>query len=340
MKKVIFLSKIIIFVVFIAATTTHAQSQTSNSISGFVFDAATRGSVPEVYVELLDDVYMTLRRTKTDGSGRYFFGGISSGNFKVKVLPYGTNFLEEIHDAVITNYSFGNVRTSDNVYLDIYLKLDKRKININELNPAASVFVQDIPVSARNLYKKGSSQLEKSREAAEGFENIKKALEIFPDYYEALDKIGTEYVKRQQYFEALPFLVKSITVNQRSFSSFYMLGLAAFNLKQIKEATDAFRAATIINPQSIYAHLQYGMVLRIGGNYKQAEEMLLKAESLSKNAPVGTVYWQMALLYHKLDRFENAAAALEKYLKFQPGVENTQQVKDLIKQLKAKTKAS
>ncbi len=118
------------FVIFVGTLSLLAQSQTSNSISGFVFDAVNRNPIPEVYVELMNDVYATLGRVKTDGSGRYFFGGISSGNFKVKVSPYGTNYLEEVQDAVITNYSFGNVRTSDNVYLDIYLKLDRRKINI------------------------------------------------------------------------------------------------------------------------------------------------------------------------------------------------------------------
>ncbi|MCU1288305.1 MAG: hypothetical protein JWN60_534 [Acidobacteria bacterium] len=339
MRKALCSIQLSFFVILLTAVLSYAQSQTSNSISGFVFDAASRRPVAEIYVELLDDVYMTLKRVKTDGSGRYFFGGISSGNYKVKILPYRTNYLEEIHDAVITNYSFGNVRTSDNVYLDIYLKLDKRKVNISELNPAGVVFVQDVPSPAVSLYKKAVSQLENSKDTLMGIETLKKALEIYPEYYDVLNRLGTEYVRRQQYYEALPYLIKSITVNQRSFSSFYMIGLAAYNLKQMKEAIEAFRAATHINPESISAALQYGMVLRINGNFNEAEQALIKAKTLDKNSAVPSIHWQLGLLYDKLERFDKAADALESYLKLQPDVENAQQIKDLIKTLRAKGKS-
>jgi tetratricopeptide (TPR) repeat protein len=338
MKKIILWSQSVVLVIFIATVSSFAQSGTSNSISGFVFDAVNRKPVPDVYVELLSDVYSSLRRAKTDGSGRYFFGGISKGSFKVKVLPYGTNYLEEVQDVEITNYTIGRTTTSDSVYLDIYLRLDKRKINISELNPAGSVFIQDIPLSARDLYKKGIAQLEKVKEAELGMGNLKKALEIFPNYYDALNRVGIEHIRHNEYFEALPYLIKAIEVNQRSFTSFYALGLAAYNLKQMKEAVDAFRAATVINPQSVYANFQYGKVLRINGNYKEAEQSLLKAESLSKHSPIGEIHWQLGLLYDKVKRYNEAADELEKYLKIEPEISNSKQIKTLIGQMREKAK--
>lgn len=339
--NVIFLCVSIAFLYFMSSSLCLAQtSQTSNSISGFIYDAKSRVPVSDVYVELLNDVYSTLKRIRTDASGRFLFTGISSGTFKVKVLTYGTNYLEEIQDATIINYRFGSSVTSDSVYLDFYLKLDKRKINIFELPSAGTVFAQDIPLNARDLYKKAISQLEKPKEVNAGLENLKKAIEIFPDYYDALDKLGTELVKRQQYYDSLPYLIKSVTINQRSFSSYYMLGIAAYNLKQIKEAIDAFKLAATINPESIQAHLQYGMVLRIGGNYKEAEKVLLKAISLSKDVSKGVIHWQLALLYEKTGRFNEAADELEKYLKAEPNVENSKQIKELIKQLREKAKSS
>jgi len=338
MKKIIPWSQSVILVIFIASVSSFAQSGTSNSISGFVFDAVSRKPVSDVYVELLNDVYSSLRRAKTDGSGKYFFGGVSKGSFKVKVLPYGTNYLEEVQDVEITNYTIGRTTTSDSVYLDIYLRLDKRKINISELDPAGSVFIQEVPVSARDLYKKGIVQIEKTKEANLGLENLKKALEIFPNYYDVLNRLGIEHIRRNEYFEALPYLVKAIDVNQRSFTSFYALGLAAYNLKQMKEATDAFRAATVINSQSIYAHFQYGRALRINGNYKEAEQALLKAKSLSKDSPIGEIHWQLGLLYDKVKRYNEAADELEKYLKIEPEISNSKQIKNLIGQMREKAK--
>ena len=326
----------IVLLAFIVVSSVFAQSQFGNSISGFIFDDKSRNPIPEIFVELLDDNYSSLKRMKTDGSGRFFFGGLSSGNFKVRVLPYGTNYLEEVQEATIVNYGIRGATMSDRVYLDIYLKLDKRKINIDNSSTIGVVFVQEIPVEATNFYKKALSNFGRSKEEESGFENMKKALSIFPDYYEALNRISLEYTKRSKYYESLPYLVRAVNVNQRSFSCFYMLGNAAFNLKQVKEATEAFKTATVLNPDSIYANIQYGMVLRINGNDADSEKFLLKAILLSKDFPVASAFWQLGLLYNKLNRFDEAANQLEKYLKAQPDLENREQVKDLIAKLKIK----
>jgi hypothetical protein len=63
----------ILLIISIGVLSLSVQAQSSNSISGFVFDNADRSPIAEIYVELLDEVYSTLRRAKTDGSGRYFF---------------------------------------------------------------------------------------------------------------------------------------------------------------------------------------------------------------------------------------------------------------------------
>lgn len=329
---------ILVFIICVTGCFPQSQStRPNNSISGFVFDSISRNPVSDVQVELMNDLDTSLRRVKTDGTGRFSFTGLSSGTFIVKVSPYGTNYLEETQSATIVNNNIGGASSSDSVYLDIYLKPDKRKIN-TEFYPAGSVFIQDVPTSAKDLYKKAISQLENSKQINLGLENLKKALEFFPDYYDVLNRLGIEYVKLNQYYEALPFLVKAVRVNQRSFSSFYALGLAAYHLKQMKEATEAFRLTTVLNPQSVYAQFQYGRALRISGNYKEAERALLKAESLDKNSTIAEIHWQLGLLYDKIERYKDAADALDAYLKIQSDIPNLQQIKDLIAKLRLKAK--
>ena len=330
-------SAVLVFMMLTAGFAQTRPNRPSNSISGFVFDSVSRNPVSEVYVELLNDVYTSLRRVKTDGTGRFSFTGLSSGTFIVKVSPYGTNYLEETQTATIVNNTIGGSSSSDSVYLDIYLKPDKRKIN-NEFYPAGAVFIQDIPPPAKDFYKKAILQLENSKQTDLGLENLKKALEVFPDYYDALNRLGIEYVRQKQYYESLPFLVKAVKINQRSFSGFYALGLAAYHLKQMKEATEAFRLTTVINPQSSFAHFQYGRALRISGNYKEAEQSLLKAKSLDKDSPIAETYWQLGLLYEKTERYKEAADVLETYIKTQSDLPNLQQIKDLIVKLRVRAK--
>ena len=317
---------------------THAgfaqSNRFNNSISGFVFDSTTRSPVADVYVELKNDSYNTLRRVRTDGTGRFSFNGIPSGQFVVKVSPYGTNYLEQSQNVSIVSNNIGGRISSDSVYLDIYLKQDNRQ-NKQEFYPAGAVFVQDIPASAKDFYKKAIDELNDKR-LDSGLENLKKALEVFPDYYDALNRLGIEYVRQNKYYESLPFLIKAVEINQRGFSSFYGLGIAAYNLKQMKEATEAFRATTVLNPQSVYAQLQYGRSLRITGNFKEAEKALLKAKSLDKDSELSEIYWQLGLLYDKTGRYGDAANELEKYIKVQPDIPNLQQIKSLIAKLRLK----
>jgi tetratricopeptide (TPR) repeat protein len=197
--------------------------------------------------------------------------------------------------------------------------------------------VQEIPDEARKLYKKGVMQLEDKKD--EGLDSLKRAIEIFPTYYDALDRLGTEYTVRKQYQAAAPYLVKAVEVNNRSYSSFYALGITSYSLKNYQAAAEALRAATELNPQSINAQLFYGLVLRVDGSFEKAEKALLQAKSLSeKSAPVSEIHWQLALLYQKTERYKEAADELEQYLKIERKAPNVEQIKKLIVELRAKAK--
>jgi Flp pilus assembly protein TadD len=327
----------LVLFLIIAAASVFAQAQ-NNSVTGGVYDAQSRMPVGDLYIELLDSLGLTLGRSRVDSSGRFTFRGLRSGTFQIKVITFGTNYKEEVQDFRLTSFPLGNGRMStDAAYVDIYLKLDPRKINIDNGGAATVVFVQEIPDEARKLYKKGVKQLEDKKD--EGLNLLKQAVEIFPTYYDALDRLGTEYVLRNRYEEAAPYLIKAIDVNQRSFSSFYALGVTSYNLKNMKEASEALRAATIINPQSINAQLFYGMILRVNGDYEKAEKALLQAKSLSeKSSPIAEINWQLALLYEKTARYKEAADELEKFLKIAPKTTDAEKIKKLIADLRAKAK--
>jgi len=309
----------------------------SNSIQGFVFDGVTRIPLSDIYVELQNDTYSTLKRVKTDGSGRYYFGGLSAGNFKVKALPFGTNLSELTLDAELVNWKLGNNSyTSDTAYVDFYLKPDPRKVRMDSSGTVGAVFVQEIPSQAKAFYTKALSHFEKKDESELGFENANKSLAAFPDYYDALNRISFEYVRRDKFYEAIPHLVRAVKINQRSFTCYYMLGTVAFKLKQFREAGEAFKAASVLSPESTLAHIKYGMSLRLTQDYPGAEKALLKAVSVSKSDPNPEAYWQLGLLYDKMERYADAASSLEKYLKILPDAENKQQIRTLITTFRAK----
>jgi len=67
--------------------------------------------------------------------------------------------------------------------------------------------------------------LKKTDKRTEGVDRIKKAIEIFPSYFDALVLLGTEYVKQKEYESAIPVLSKAIEVNRPAYQSLYALSM-------------------------------------------------------------------------------------------------------------------
>lgn len=339
MKRLINLAQTLTFVIFVFSANTSVRAANLfikdnsspptiiNSITGQVYDPYNN-PLSDLNVELQTETYSTIARVRTTGGGRFSFIGISSGSFKVKVLTLGTNYLEETQDVQVIELTQGS---SDNAYIDFHLKFDPRKITVGIGGIPEELFVQEgITNEARRHYERGVEQLGNKKD--KGLEELEQAIQIFPDYYQALNRLGQEYVTRKEYQKSLSYLVKSIDINQRSFSSFYALAYACYQLNHIPEAIEAARATTIITPDSFNGQLLYGTVLRINSNYDRAEKALLQAKKLSKK-PSPEVNWQLALLYNKTGRNKEAIEALETYLKILPNSPNKQEIQDLIAKL-------
>lgn len=348
MKWLIGLLQIMLFGVIVCLASSTAKSiegnygsnSLVNRIEGTVWNPE-RQPVTNVYVELQNEFLSTLRRVQTSSSGRFSFIGMPAARYTIKVLPAATNYLEYAENVDLVTYTDKNTgrSSSDTVYLDIYLTYDKRKINFGTSGITEAVFVQEVPEEARKLYNRGVKNID-SKDVNKGFAEIEAALKIFPDYYDALNMLGRSYTQRKEYQKALPFLIKSIDINQRSFSSFYALAYACYQLKHIPEAIEASRGATILQPNSLNAQLLYGTVLRIGGNHEKAMQALLQAKKLSKNSPISEVHWQLALLYNRTGKNKEAVDELEAYLKILPDAPNAKEVRQLIDKLRSGIKNS
>ncbi len=191
-----------------------------------------------------------------------------------------------------------------------------------------------MPAEAKKLYERAINDLREKREK-EGFESLKRSLELFPTYYLALDRLGTEYVVRGYYEAAHILLTKAVEVNPRGFSSVLGLGLAQYQLKLTNEAIDNLKRATSLYAKSVNAHLWLGAALKRAGKLDQAEVSFKRAKELSKGK-VADVHWQLARLYSEQKRYKEAADELELFLKNQPDSRDAEKIKQMIAQLKEK----
>lgn len=299
----------------------------ANSISGYVSDER-RTPIADLQVELLNDMDSVIQRTKTDSSGLFRFPRISVGIFQIRVQTYGTSYTSQTKRVQLE-------RTRAFEQVDFVLA---RKAAASPSTMTGTVFTQEVPGPARREYERGVALLSKT-ERKQAVETLKKAIDLFPSYFDALELLGAEYVLQQEYELAIPVLTKAIEVNRRSYQSLYGLSVAQYHLKQLPQAIESMRRAITLNQRSGNANLWLGMLLRQTGKLAEAETYLKQADQLAASRSA-EVHWQLALLFNQLKRYREAADELELFLKVQPDSKDAELIKKLIERFRQQSAGS
>jgi tetratricopeptide (TPR) repeat protein len=197
--------------------------------------------------------------------------------------------------------------------------------------------MQTVPPAAQAEYHHGASNI-KDKDPQLGIDELKKAIEIFPDYFDALELLGTEYVKRGQFENAVPVLTRALAVNSRSGSSMYALGFAYLTLNRVDESIEWLQNALVQDSGNANVYMMLGLAYGKKQSLDQAEDAFKKAYQLGKsNAADAHLY--LAGLYDKRGKYGKAWRELELYLKEAKGLKDTTKVREMIVKLKTKDKS-
>ena len=305
--------------------------QNSNMISGHVTDNQ-HNSIPDLRVELLNEVDTVIQVVKTNGSGLFVFRKLSDGTFHIRIQASDKGYVGQTKRVELAR-PLGFGAASEEV--DFVLVPHTRTA---EPGKSEVVFVQDVPEQARKLYQRAAQLLQQSDKHQEALTTLRQAIGIFPEYFDALDLLGTELVKQREYEPAIAPLSKALEINPKSHSSSFALGVAEYNLKQLPAAVEALRRAVFLKQNSVNANLWLGIALRQTGPLEEAERYLKQADQLS-GSKLADAHWQLALLYNQLKRFGEAADQLEIFLKVQPDARDVENIKKLIKRFREQASA-
>jgi len=307
-----------------------AVAQDRNSITGFVF-AADRTPVDRVYVELQTELYSTVSRTQTNGSGLYSFRGLPAGRYVVKVLSSGTAYEEQSKSVSLVPLTpRGGGIVSEQV--DFYLRARRQPGAVE--GPAGVVFLQDVPAEAKQLYASAVEDLDQKRET-EGLSKLKQSIEAFPTYYQALDRLANEYLARGHYDVSQVLFSKALEVNRRSISSGLGLAIAEYRLARLDRAISALDEVIKLDKENINALYWKGIVLHASKNLVEAVVSFRRADKLSEGK-FPEVHWQLARVYKDQNKYRESADSLEVFLKLRPDAKNAEEIRQIIKTLRAK----
>lgn len=329
--------RVVVGVVFCVGFSFSVNAFGASTISGFIYDKQ-RNPLPEIDVELLNDYYQSVRRTRTDGTGRYQFDGLSDGRYTVRVYAFRYDLMDQEQAQEIVTQNVRGGEGTGYFPLDFYLLPRKGGLADSEV---AVVFFQEVPEAARKTYEKALKHFEAKR-TNEGITTLYESIQLFPTYYMALHRLGRELYFRKLYAEAWPFLMEAAKVNDKSAYSLYYLGNCFYFLgkEYNKPAITALNQAYVLAPSSPQVLYALGRAERAGGKYEEAEKHLLQAKKVSKEG-VPDIHRELAQLYaDDLKKYNEAANELELYLKASKKSESESvKTRKVIASLREKAKA-
>jgi len=332
-----------------------AEDALAYEIQGVIYSPSGKG-IPDVWVELLDDAYGIIKRVRTDGLGRYRFSALAGENdYIIRVLTDGIHLGQERR--VETGRDTATAHESTDFHLKRHPEFESSEKPANPSKPpvpskpsaaasppatptgseAHEVFVQEVPPAARQAYEEGVRLLDK--DAANGRLKLKEATELFPTYFAALERQGVECVKAGEWETAAGAVKRAIAVNPRSHVSYYALGVAQYQLKQLPEAGGTLAQMLSMAPNSPnapFARYYLGMSLVKTGQSDEAERQLRLAKQQGGGLIPSDVHLALAQILSNTNRYAEAAGEIEELLKESPGANDSEHLRQLAAHLRAK----
>lgn len=268
--------------------------------------------------------------TTSNGNGSFFFRQLGGGRFTVRI-DAGDAYepaTEEVN--IADSGSSGNISRVGQIYsVQIHLRHKS-----NGPITKGVISANDPPQAAVDLFNKALESV-KNGHRDKAIEQLKGALAIHPAFPAALNGLGVQYLKLGKYEAASEAFTKGLKITPNSFILHLNNGISLFSLNRHAEAETEFAAALANKEVSGTAHLYHARALIALNRLDDAAVDLKRALEIGGD-DVKLAHRYLAGIY--VEKGENAEAVkqLELYLQVSPDSKETDQIKNLIKELNKK----
>jgi tetratricopeptide (TPR) repeat protein len=268
--------------------------------------------------------------TTSNSNGSFAFRNLAGGRYVVRVEVEGYTPATETVDIPHPQSSLtGSQARGQNYSVQLYLRPGSGAAVTKGV-----VSANDPPKPALDLYNKALESV-KAGERDKAIEHLKAALAIHPNFPAALNGLGVQYMKLGNYQSAYEAFNTALTITPDSFILHLNCGITLFQLNKFAEAEKEFSAALLKNEASGAAHIYRARALIALNRLDDAVKDLKRAVAIGGD-DVKIAHRFLAGIY--IEKGENAEAVkeLELYLKTGSAAKETDQIKNLIKELNKK----
>jgi tetratricopeptide (TPR) repeat protein len=192
-----------------------------------------------------------------------------------------------------------------------------------------------VPTEAREELEKGMTALlaggkkEKLEEAAS---HLEKAVNLYPDFFEAQLELGTVYMDLQQWEKAEKALLHATEIDPKSANALFALGEAQRRQKKYAEAEKSLQKGLTLDEKSWQGHFNLGHVYWDMGDWAKAGPHVGRALQLKPDFAEGHLLAGNILL--KARQAQNALVEFQEYLRLAPHGEYANEARALVEKIK------
>lgn len=270
------------------------------------------------------------RQTYTGEEGRFEFPPMESGGYRLQASSVEQpNLVSESLDTDTT-------RTATDK-LTVHLTLHPKSSVVKKSKPGlVSVADADeqVPKEARKAFKQGL-KLRGNAAPDEALKNFSRAIELYPEYFQAFAERGDTYVALRKLPEAAADFGSALKLNARYGPALRGSGYCRLEKREFTEAIEYFERAISVEPDKANTYLLLGIANLELDRREPAKLALQKALTFSDySMPRAHIY--LANLFALDHQYLQAADELHKYLEAEPAAGDAAELRKVEAQWRAR----
>jgi tetratricopeptide (TPR) repeat protein len=257
-----------------------------------------------ITLETSDGVPIATRRT--DWNGDFEFARLDATIYTLSVkADKFQNYLETL--------DFTDARVSYHSISIALTPIDKPAVNLAAQPPLTD---QAAPKNARTEFQKGSRAWRENK-PAEARDHLEKAVAEYPCYARAQAALAEVDLAEHKLESAEAGYKRAIHCDGSYSDAFYQLAQLYMKERRPADSEAILREALRLLPSAWLFHYQLGNAQFVLGEYQQASQDFLTAQSLHPDMPA-EFHIKLANIYLRMSEYAQALAEIDTYLRLSP----------------------
>jgi tetratricopeptide (TPR) repeat protein len=252
----------------------------------------------------------------TDGSGRFRFGNIQRGYYRVIINTPGYRPAQQDADL--------------QVMLRAFLVFELTPANAAAA-PLLNVIDARAPAAAREELFRGRAALGKKANA-EALGHLQKAITIYPDFYEAHLLLGSTFMDGREWKKAETAFQRAVELKAGSAAATLALGEVYWRQNRSAEAEKTLLAGLKLDDKSWHGYFTIARLYWDLGNIAKAGPAI--GHTLQLKPDFAEAHLLAGNILLKVNQPERALREYQEYLRLEPKGEFAVQTRELVQKLK------